>query len=198
MNSQVMRALWRHGTRLHMLWRGLIRLPHCRTAVIWKRPWQPSSLGAAVSGEPLSAVLIDLDNLKAINDVWSHQAGDEALHRAAEVARSTWRATDLLGRWGGDEFLVIMPGASIQLARSLARRFCRNLARADFRVGVPRTSLRLSAGAGAAETRASAEGTAGLFAAADAALYRAKRRVPKRASWLVRAPIGTEFGPPAA
>ncbi len=131
---------------------------------------------AANAGQPLSIVLFDLDNLKAINDRWSHQLGDTALRRTAAVARATWRPLDFVGRWGGDEFLVLMPGATMALARSITRRFCRELGLAEFGIPEDSASLRLAASAGVAQALHSGEDAGDLIAAADAALYEAKRK----------------------
>lgn len=142
---------------------------------------------AASSGSPLSIVLFDLNDFKAINDGWSHHVGDLALHRAAAVARATWRPLDFVGRWGGDEFLVLMPGAPMPLARSVSRRFCRNLAMADFRLTDHPFSVPLSASAGVAHAGPGGPDAAGLLAAADTELRRAKRRRRNSAAASIRA-----------
>lgn len=77
---------------------------------------------AARSGESLALVVIDLDGLKTINDAGGHLAGDEALRLAAEALRSSTRQSDLPCRLGGDEFAVILPGADIHAALTVADR----------------------------------------------------------------------------
>jgi diguanylate cyclase (GGDEF)-like protein len=71
---------------------------------------------AARSGAPLSVVFADLDNFKAINDGFGHDAGDGALNAAAEALRSNLRAGDVLLRWGGEEFAIILPDADCATA----------------------------------------------------------------------------------
>jgi diguanylate cyclase (GGDEF)-like protein len=71
---------------------------------------------AARSGAPLSVVFADLDNFKAINDSYGHDAGDSALNAAAESLRSNLRAGDVLLRWGGEEFVIILPDADCATA----------------------------------------------------------------------------------
>ncbi len=67
--------------------------------------------GARVSLQPLSVIMLDLDYFKTLNDTYGHQFGDKVLKETADVIRSTVRNTDIVGRYGGEEFLVILPGA---------------------------------------------------------------------------------------
>lgn len=71
---------------------------------------------------PLSCILIDIDRFKAVNDTYGHQAGDQLLRDVSALLRKTIRAYDILVRWGGEEFLLVLPGAGIDVARSLADR----------------------------------------------------------------------------
>lgn len=70
----------------------------------------------------LSVILLDIDHFKAINDEYGHQAGDEALTMIADVIRSCVRATDMVGRWGGEEFVIISPGTDLSGGFSLAEK----------------------------------------------------------------------------
>lgn len=67
---------------------------------------------ASRSGAPLSVVFVDLDNFKKINDEFGHEAGDQVLAKAAETLRANLRTGDILLRWGGEEFVIILPDAS--------------------------------------------------------------------------------------
>lgn len=71
---------------------------------------------------PLSCVLIDLDRFKQVNDTFGHQAGDQLLRDVSNLLRRTVRAYDILVRWGGEEFLLVLPGVDRDVARTLAER----------------------------------------------------------------------------
>jgi diguanylate cyclase (GGDEF)-like protein len=74
------------------------------------------------SGEPVSIILCDLDHFKNINDKYGHEAGDTALTDAGAVLRQALRESDALGRWGGEEFMAILPGTDAAGARAVAER----------------------------------------------------------------------------
>lgn len=74
------------------------------------------------SGTPLSIAFIDLDNFKLINDAYGHEAGDQALVAASLSLRDTIRSGDVLVRWGGEEFVVILPGANSEEAQQVMQR----------------------------------------------------------------------------
>ena len=71
---------------------------------------------------PLSCLLLDIDHFKSVNDTSGHQAGDYVLREISELLRRTVRAYDILVRWGGEEFLIVLPGVSPEQARKLAER----------------------------------------------------------------------------
>ncbi|HEY2208104.1 MAG TPA: diguanylate cyclase [Gaiellaceae bacterium] len=120
---------------------------------------------------PLSVVLADLDGFKEVNDEHGHAVGDAVLRAFAEVLRDTLRESDLAGRWGGEEFLLLLPGADEEGAAQLAERVRMGLATRRI-PSVP--GLRVTASFGVAEYAGEAN-TEQLVAAADDALYRAKR-----------------------
>ncbi|MBQ5414002.1 MAG: GGDEF domain-containing protein, partial [Schwartzia sp.] len=70
----------------------------------------------------LSAIMIDLDDFKLVNDKFGHQVGDTVLKDIAKVFEKNIRPTDSVGRWGGEEFLIILPGACLKAAKSIAER----------------------------------------------------------------------------
>lgn len=84
------------------------------------------------SGEPLSVILCDLDHFKSINDRYGHETGDEALAAVAKVLRSALRETDGLARWGGEEFMAILPATHARGANEVAERMRANIAAANF------------------------------------------------------------------
>jgi diguanylate cyclase (GGDEF)-like protein/PAS domain S-box-containing protein len=82
------------------------------------------------TGIPFSVILIDVDRFKDINDNWGHAVGDKALIAFADSLQRVSRRTDLVGRWGGDEFLVILPELRTNEAKLLAQRQCEAVAAA--------------------------------------------------------------------
>jgi len=120
-----------------------------------------------------AVIFVDLDRFKEINDRLGHAAGDELLGVVAKRLVSAVRSDDLVGRIGGDEFLVVCPGiATSAQAMQTARRVADTL-RHEVRIKTKRVSCRASIGvAWIGETRADADT---LVSQADAAMYEAKR-----------------------
>lgn len=77
---------------------------------------------------PLSVLILDIDDFKKINDSHGHLFGDRVIKETAETISANIRAEDILGRYGGDEFLVIMPSADKEIALQVAQRICRSIA----------------------------------------------------------------------
>lgn len=132
---------------------------------------------------PLAIVLADLDGFKDVNDEYGHAVGDEVLRTFADVLRRTLRESDVAGRWGGEEFLLLLPGADEEGAVQLAERI--RLTLADRSIpGAP--GLSVTASFGVAEYAGESNGD-DLVVAADGALYRAKRAGKDRVVRSVRA-----------
>ena len=125
-------------------------------------------------GRPLSVIMADLDNLKQINDTFGHNAGDEALKYLAALARQSCRQVDVAGRYGGDEFVFVLPATGQEEAAALAERFRAALQEGRLPVehGEP---LELTVSLGVAEWDSTKmEGPACLVRHADRAMYAAK------------------------
>ena len=123
--------------------------------------------------DPLTLVLADIDDFKRINDRWGHPTGDEVLKAFARRLQESVREIDLAGRWGGEEFALLLPGTDLEGGRQLAERI-RVLVR-DQRLAAPDgTPIGVSASFGVASFPF-VPGQSQLVAAADAALYEAKR-----------------------
>ncbi|AKJ27379.1 GGDEF domain-containing protein [Caldimonas brevitalea] len=117
--------------------------------------------------------LIDLDHFKQINDTHGHAAGDEALKRFAAVASTQIRTTDTLARWGGEEFVLLMPDSALPRACLGPERLRRAFADALIRVGAAQFRVTLSCGV---VQHRPEESVADLVGRADAALYAAKQQ----------------------
>jgi diguanylate cyclase (GGDEF)-like protein len=126
---------------------------------------------SALSGEPIGLILADLDHFKQVNDSLGHATGDAVLKDVAYVLRKQLRAFDLAYRLGGEEFLVLLPGADAAQTEALAEELRAAVSARSVAGGVEVT---LSLGVSASE-RGEAFDYAAVFAAADAALYEAKR-----------------------
>ncbi|HJP89652.1 MAG TPA: GGDEF domain-containing protein [Candidatus Limnocylindrales bacterium] len=123
------------------------------------------------NGWGFSVAIADVDQLKTLNDRHGHPTGDLALQTIAASLRSASRLGDMVCRWGGDEFAVLIDGASLDLAVAAAERFRVMVARS--RIGFGRRRLRATVSIGVAAP-VSGESAESLLQRADAALYRAK------------------------
>ena len=86
------------------------------------------------TGRPLAVLLIDLDHFKKVNDTYGHLAGDATLQCVVETCQSTLREIDLLGRMGGDEFLVLLPETSLEEAREIAKRMIQKVNQSEIKI----------------------------------------------------------------
>jgi diguanylate cyclase (GGDEF)-like protein len=120
-------------------------------------------------------LLLDLDFFKHVNDTWGHPAGDAVLKNVAFIANNTVRATDLVGRLGGEEFIVLLPNTSLEAARGLAEKLRANIERhpTPWESGVIKTTISIGL---ASTTAAEKLDFDLLYTAADKALYLAKER----------------------
>ena len=123
-------------------------------------------------GVPFSVLMLDVDHFKPINDTHGHAAGDRALQHLATLLTSQMRDIDRVGRYGGEEFVVLLPGTPQEQAHGLAQRLCEKVA------ALPPmwrdTPLPVTVSIGLAEWLGDSDGLPALLARADAALYRAK------------------------
>lgn len=123
-------------------------------------------------GHPLSLLFLDLDNFKVINDTLGHPQGDAVLKSLASYLKGAVRQADVVCRYGGEEFVVLLPQTSPGQATVLAQRLRRSISRLD--IPLPEQSLQLSVSIGVACLEAGMDAST-LLNAADAALYRAKQ-----------------------
>ena len=127
---------------------------------------------AARYAEPLAVLLVDLDHLKTLNDRFGHEAGNAALQAMGEVFREELREVDFAARFGGDEFVALLPHQTSAEARVVAERLRERLASRSWPWPQP---LTLSIGVAAMEGAIHVQEPASLLTAADAALYRSKQ-----------------------
>ncbi|MEL7448827.1 MAG: sensor domain-containing diguanylate cyclase, partial [Pseudomonadota bacterium] len=121
----------------------------------------------------LSLILLDADHFKSINDLHGHQAGDEVLRALAEICDSATRSFDIVGRYGGEEFVIVLPETPIDVATTVARRIRSGVDQA-LKVG-EQLEVRLTISAGVASRTARTPDLLSLINTADQALYAAKR-----------------------
>jgi diguanylate cyclase (GGDEF)-like protein len=124
----------------------------------------------ASADAPLAAIVLDLDHFKQINDLYGHGAGDEVLAAVGAALRTTLRPDDFCSRWGGEEFLLLLPDADTEGARSAAE----NLRAAVGGIRVASVQREISASLGVAVLPVHASDAIGVVRSADRALYAAK------------------------
>ena len=143
------------------------------------RRYMESHLGtlaeqAASRGKPLALMMLDIDFFKSINDNYGHDAGDDVLREFAVRVRKSIRGIDLACRYGGEEFVIVMPETDLHVAGMVAERLRRSIAGEPFAVnkGTKRIEVTISIGLSTLELKG--EAVADVLKRADTALYRAK------------------------
>ncbi len=122
----------------------------------------------------MSVILCDMDNLKEINDTHGHLAGDTAIQAVSAILRNSLRKVDLAGRYGGDEFLLILPETAMEGAQNIAEKIRETVERAEVRlVGEKRIAVAVSMGIACVRP---GEDIDGLMSRVDAALYDSKNQ----------------------
>lgn len=151
---------------------------------------EPVLLLAKRHNRPLSAAMLDIDFFKKVNDTYGHGTGDEVLRGVADVLVSTIRSSDIVGRYGGEEFCFVFPEIGIETARQLVERIRKAVAVLQFSGG--EKPFGVTASIGAAELAGAGESLDGLLSRCDQALYGAKESgrnrvaVAEKASWRIR------------
>ncbi|MDR9784149.1 PleD family two-component system response regulator [Rhizobium redzepovicii] len=125
-------------------------------------------------GRPLSVLITDIDRFKQVNDTYGHDGGDEVLREFANRVRSTIRGADLACRYGGEEFVVVMPDTSPEIAAAVAERLRAAVENAPFRLKHAGEALNVTASFGIASRIGSVLTPDQLMKQADLALYEAK------------------------
>ncbi|MEO8445697.1 MAG: GGDEF domain-containing protein, partial [Gammaproteobacteria bacterium] len=127
-------------------------------------------------GWPLSVVFVDLDKFKQINDTYGHQAGDTVLQMVAKLLGKSLRDSDIVARYGGDEFVLLLPGVDVDKAISVGERICSDVREQTTQAADgQRVRVTLSLGIATCDSHSRFDSPKALLAAADAALYHSKR-----------------------
>jgi diguanylate cyclase (GGDEF)-like protein len=119
----------------------------------------------------LSISMIDIDHFKKVNDSYGHTAGDQVLFQLANILQDGVRKPDTVGRYGGEEFLVVLPNTRLQQAAEQAARLCMHIREATFDIG---DVIHLTVSIGVAEYKHGRENWQKFLSRADMALYAAK------------------------
>jgi two-component system cell cycle response regulator len=147
---------------------------------LYNRRYMESHLATLVAqasslGKPLTAIVIDIDFFKLINDTYGHDAGDDVLREFAMCLQNSTRGFDLVCRYGGEEFVILMPETDIAAATLVAERLRRRVATEPFSIQNGARVIELTISIGIATLDRSNRGSTDILKRADQALYRAKR-----------------------
>ena len=140
-------------------------------------------------GRSLSLLMIDIDHFKRINDIYGHQAGDEVLKAVSATMLATVRESDTVGRYGGEEFLIILPELALEQARLMAERVRREIANVVIHYGTQQIKVTVSVGVATGPVHGDQPDL--LITQADNAMYAAKQAGRNRC----RSAITPDTGP---
>jgi diguanylate cyclase (GGDEF)-like protein len=192
LNPGELQARLRSGERLLTLQENLLsaqealryQATHDHLTGLWNRVMVMEQLAVEIrrakrAKKPVAVMLADLDHFKSVNDTYGHPAGDAVLREAAIRLRQALRAYDSIGRYGGEEFLIVLPGCDTDAATVVGER-ARSGVAAPVRFGD--TDIPMSISLGVASTLTASDEPDRLIQAADEALYRAKAAGRNRVS----------------
>ena len=130
---------------------------------------------AKKSGKPIAFVIMDIDYFKAVNDTYGHDIGDEVLKEFASRISANVRGIDLACRYGGEEFVVVMPDTDVNYAMQVSERLRKSIETTPFPISRDPKKLNLTISIGIAASEGESDSASALLHRADQALYRAKR-----------------------
>lgn len=143
--------------------------------------WLRTRLSSTTKPDSCSIILMDIDHFKAVNDTFGHAGGDTVLQQLANILQTNHRETDLVGRYGGEEFVIVLPGCSAEIALGVAEKLRRLIKQTT--VSLDDHSVSVTASLGVATTGPQSHrddeqpiNGRGLLAQADQALYVAKNQ----------------------
>jgi diguanylate cyclase (GGDEF)-like protein len=124
--------------------------------------------------EPVSLLFLDLDYFKTINDSFGHEAGDRVLKEMGKILNQEKRQYDIVGRWGGEEFIVILPRTNLEMAKGVAERIKKRIASLEFHFQTKSNPVKITVSIGVAQWKLG-EKVFEFIRRADLAMYKAKR-----------------------
>jgi two-component system, cell cycle response regulator len=147
---------------------------------LFNRRYMESHLGTLIEqamsrGKPLTALVLDIDFFKTVNDTYGHDAGDDVLREFALRIKRSIRGIDLACRYGGEEFVVIMPETDMAVAAMVAERLRRRIAADPFAIQQGTATIPVTISVGISAMRGKDDNAASILKRADQALYQAKR-----------------------
>ncbi|MEX2128529.1 MAG: PleD family two-component system response regulator [Xanthobacteraceae bacterium] len=147
---------------------------------LFNRRYMESHVGtlverSAARGKALSVLILDIDFFKSINDTFGHDAGDDVLREFADRLKASIRGIDLACRYGGEEFVVVMPDTDLGIATLVAERIRRRIAGEPFPIEQGARSIEVTISVGIAARMGPQDNASQMLKRADEALYRAKR-----------------------
>lgn len=134
-----------------------------------------SGRGMLINNRALSVMMVDVDHLALINETWGRQAGDQVLKELVRRMRSILRGEDLVGRYGGEEFVLLCPGLHGERVDQVAERLCKGASALPFVINDGLNSLDVNLSIGVAQRQSGDKDLEGLIAKADVNLFRAKQ-----------------------
>lgn len=144
-----------------------------RLAEVYEQQFKENSINYSV-------LFFDIDNFKSVNDVYGHTAGDKLLGIFGNILKQNCRATDMVGRYGGDEFLILMPNTNLEKAKEFAKRICKTIEQSNFIY--KEQKIKITTSIGIAE-RSSYKNRFEMIDSADNFLYKAKNDGRNKVEW---------------
>ena len=138
--------------------------------MVWSARWCATTRERS----SLAVILADVDHFKKVNDTYGHQVGDAVLKKVAEIMRATLRPYDIVGRFGGEEFVIVIPNCDAAAANEIAERIRVRVMEERFTAMLHTQSFHVTCSFGVAIANAAPWNVDSTLAAADRALYTAK------------------------
>ncbi len=123
---------------------------------------------------PISVMMIDIDHFKNINDRFGHNIGDQVIIEVVNISSDFLRKSDVFSRFGGEEFIILLPETTLELATTIAERLCAKIANSP--IDIPKKNLVITVSAGVTQVEAHEDTLEKIIKRADTALYQAKQQ----------------------